>query len=216
MQRCISPLHVSLIKFLIHLACENALGMENGAISDDQITASSQWNHHHAAIQGRLNFKAKGSKTGAWSARYNNMNQWLQIDLIDQNTRVTHVATQGRNDRDQWVTRYKLEYSNDGRHFQYHREQRQTYDKVRINNLLLFPVDYAITYYLVIHLYSTEIENFFNQSCLALTHICVHNLSSISAKLLLINIQCYNNTSYTVQSVETVEMRICSQNVNLL
>jgi len=112
--------------------------MENGKISDDQITASSQWDQRHAAIQGRLNFKADGSKSGAWSARYNNMNQWLQIDLIDQNTRVTRVATQGRNNVDQWVTRYKLEYSNDGRHFQYHREQGQTYDKVRKNNLILF------------------------------------------------------------------------------
>lgn len=107
--------------------------MENGTISDGQISASSQLNADYAAIQGRLNFKAKGRKAGAWSARFNNVYQWLQIDLIGQNTRITRVATQGRNDLNQWVTRYKLEYSNDGVNFQYHREQGQTDDKVRKN-----------------------------------------------------------------------------------
>lgn len=107
--------------------------MENGTISDGQISASSQWNPNHAAIQGRLNLKAKlpGLKAGAWLALHNNVNQWLQIDLIGPNTRLTRVATQGRNDLDQWVTKYKLEYSNNGGNFQYYREQGQTDDKVK-------------------------------------------------------------------------------------
>lgn len=127
----VSVTYVSLIKFLKQLECLNALGMENDTISDGQISASSQWNSDHAAIQSRLNFKANGRKSGAWSALHNNVNQWLQIDLIGQNTRVTRVATQGRNDLNQWVTKYKLEYSNDGVNFQYYREQGQTDDKVR-------------------------------------------------------------------------------------
>ena len=36
--------------------------MESGAISDAQISASSEWDPNHAAIQGRLNFKAGGGK----------------------------------------------------------------------------------------------------------------------------------------------------------
>ena len=36
--------------------------MESGCIKDAQITASSQWDRNHAAIQGRLNFKAGGGK----------------------------------------------------------------------------------------------------------------------------------------------------------
>ena len=104
--------------------------MENGTISDGQINASSQWNSDHAAIQGRLKLNAVGFKSGAWSALRNNINQWLQIDLIGQNTRVTRVATQGRNDLNQWVTKYKLEYSSDGLNFQYYREQGKTDDKV--------------------------------------------------------------------------------------
>ena len=105
--------------------------MENGAISNGQITASSQWDDNYAAIQGRLNFKGNENKKGSWSARIIN-NQWLQVDLGSEHTHVTRVATQGRHDYPQWVTKYKLTYSNDGVNFQYYREQRQTSDKVNV------------------------------------------------------------------------------------
>ncbi len=105
--------------------------MENGTISDAQITGSSQWDANHAAIQGRLNFKAIPWSAGCWSAGSNDLHPWLQVDMGSQYTKVTRVATQGRNDYDQWVTKYKLQYSNDGASFQYYREQRQTGDKVK-------------------------------------------------------------------------------------
>ena len=104
--------------------------MESGAISDGQISASSQWDGNHAAIQGRLHFEAGGGKAGGWSTRENNANQWLQIDLGSEYRKVTRVATQGRNDYPQWVTKYKLQYSYDGVHFQYYREKGQTVNKV--------------------------------------------------------------------------------------
>ena len=97
--------------------------MERYVISDGQISASSQWDVNHAAIQGRLNFKAGSGKQGGWSSRYNNVNQWLQIDLGDPNTDVTGLATQGRNAYSQWVTKYKMQYSVDGINFQYYVEQ---------------------------------------------------------------------------------------------
>ena len=95
--------------------------MENGAISDGQVSASSQWDDNHAPRQGRLNFQAVPGKKGSWSAAANNANQWLQIDLRNQNSKVTRVATQGRNALDQWVTKYKLQYSNDGLNSHYYR-----------------------------------------------------------------------------------------------
>ena len=97
--------------------------MERYVISDGQISASSQWDVNHAAIQGRLNFKAGSGKQGGWSSGYNNVNQWLQIDLGDPNTDVTGLATQGRNAYSQWVTKYKMQYSVDGINFQYYVEQ---------------------------------------------------------------------------------------------
>ena len=113
------------------LACLDALGMANGAISDGQISASSQIDSSHAVTQARLHFKATAGKAGSWSARSNDVNQWLQIDLGSRHNNVTRVATQGRNDSLEWVTKYKLQYSNDGVNFQYYREQGQTADKVK-------------------------------------------------------------------------------------
>ena len=104
--------------------------MENGAILDEQITASSQWDFNHAPFQARLHFQKITFKAGSWSARTNDLHQWLQVDLGGQYIKVTRVATQGRNDAAQWVTKYKLAYSDDGVNFQYYREKGQTADKV--------------------------------------------------------------------------------------
>ena len=104
--------------------------MGSGAIPNAQIKASSEWDGNHAAIQGRLNFQRSGVKQGAWSAKSNDRNQWLQIDLGAAFTKVTRVASQGRNGADQWVTKYRLQYSNDGVNYQNYREQGQTVNEV--------------------------------------------------------------------------------------
>ena len=106
--------------------------MESRTISDGQLSASSQWDANHAAIQGRLHLHLTRSKAGSWSARTNDVNQWLQIDLGNQHTKVTGVATQGRNAVQQWVTKYQLQYSDDGVNFNYYREQPQSGRKVII------------------------------------------------------------------------------------
>ena len=103
--------------------------MESGAISDAQITASSEFNGNHAATQGRLNFLAVPGKAGSWSARTNDVNQWIQVKLPGY-TRITRFATQGRNAFNQWVTQYKLEYSEDGVTFHYYHEPGQSAAKV--------------------------------------------------------------------------------------
>ena len=100
--------------------------MESGAISDAQISASSQWDANHAAKQGRLHFRAVPGKVGSWCAGANDVNQWLQIDLGNQHTKVTRLATQGRNGYSQWVTKYKLQYSDDGVNFHYYWEHGAT------------------------------------------------------------------------------------------
>ena len=105
--------------------------MENGAISDAQIIASSEWHSSLAAVQGRLHFKATATKNGGWSALTNDVHQWLQIDLGSQYTKVTRVATQGRNGATQWVTKYNLQYSDDGVYFQYYKDVGGTVRKVK-------------------------------------------------------------------------------------
>ena len=118
-------------QFAISSECQHALGMQSNAIPNAHIRASTEWDKNHAAIQGRLHFKAGGGKQGAWSARSNDVNQWLQVDLGNKHTEVTGVATQGRNAYGQWVTKYKLQYSHDGVNFYYYKDHEQSGTKVR-------------------------------------------------------------------------------------
>ena len=102
--------------------------MESGAISDAQISASTEYSHSLVASCGRLHY---GGCQGSWAARVVDANQWFQVDFVNQSTTVTGVATQGRNSAgNQWVTMYHLQYGNDGVNFQYYKEQGQTEIKV--------------------------------------------------------------------------------------
>ncbi|XP_078353422.1 uncharacterized protein LOC144638115 isoform X2 [Oculina patagonica] len=113
-----------------HFLCKVvALGMESGKIADSQLTASSQYDGDHAASRGRLNMQKEGTKRGGWVSRHRNVNQYLQVDLGIVNT-VMKVASQGRADYPQMVTKYKLEYSLDGTTFQAYRETGQVEDKI--------------------------------------------------------------------------------------
>ena len=103
--------------------------MESKAITDAQISASSQLDGNHSAVQARLHFKVDGSRAGSWSALRNDPNQWLQVDLGSYTT-VTRVATQGRNAYNEWVTKYRLQYSDDGVIFQYYKQHGDTSAKV--------------------------------------------------------------------------------------
>ena len=135
-------LFVFLLAFFVHFwftfafvlctaaPCTAPLGMERRLIKDAQITASSEWDSNHAAIQARLNFKAGGGKQGAWSARSNDANQWIQV-AFESYTKLTGIATQGRNGGSQWVTKYHLQYSDDRVNFHYYKEQGQRSPKVK-------------------------------------------------------------------------------------
>ena len=111
--------------------------MENGAISDAQISASSQWDNYHGPRRARLNGKrSAGNGVGAWCAITNDIYQWLQVDLRKYTT-VTRIATQGRSDLNQWVTKYRLQYSEDGVNFHFYKALGQDSAMVRPVNMLL-------------------------------------------------------------------------------
>ena len=139
--------------------------MESGNISDGQISASSEWNttHYadqcrvpttyyadqwdatHYAHQGRLQFKADEVRGGAWSAAENDVNPWLQVDLVSNFTRVTGLATQGRDDYDWWVIEYKLLYSSyQNSNIENYKEMGQTVAKV--NSPIFFIIFSYFTY----------------------------------------------------------------------
>ena len=111
--------------------------MESRTITNPQITASSEHDAAHAASRARLNFQEiPNQAAGAWAANASDDNPWLQVDLGLRYTKVimTQVATQGRNSSNfsQWVTKYKLQYGDNGEVFKYYREPGQATDKVKI------------------------------------------------------------------------------------
>ena len=59
--------------------------------------------------------------------------QWLEFDLGHPST-VTSLITKGRGDtnQDQWVTKYKVSFSNDTRLWLYYKDKSQIEPKVRL------------------------------------------------------------------------------------
>ena len=103
--------------------------MESGDIADAQIRASSMLDGKNSPGQARLYQKADGRMAGAWSAQKNDVNQWLQVDFGSY-TKVSRVATQGKSGLNQWVTKYKIQYSDDGENFWVYKEPGTSLAKV--------------------------------------------------------------------------------------
>ena len=57
-----------------------------------------------------------GSYEGGWLAQYNDLLQFLQIDLGNV-TMVTAIATQGHSTKTWWVKTYTLEYGHEDGNF---------------------------------------------------------------------------------------------------
>ena len=96
--------------------------MEKGKIADNQITASSE-KYNYKAVQARLRYKNKDGEPFGWQPKNSGPDEWLQVDLLD-NYIVMGVATQGclpvspTSKKPVFtVTKYQLEYSNDGKVF---------------------------------------------------------------------------------------------------
>uniref|UniRef100_A0A665VIP1 Discoidin domain-containing receptor 2 n=1 Tax=Echeneis naucrates TaxID=173247 RepID=A0A665VIP1_ECHNA len=96
--------------------CRYALGMQDGRIADDDITASSQWYETTGPQYARLN-REEGD--GAWCPEGQlepSDSQYLQVDL-GRLTFLTVVGTQGRYARsngNEFARAYRLNYSRDG------------------------------------------------------------------------------------------------------
>ena len=87
--------------------------MEDRRIPDSRITVSSFKPCYYGPTNARLNRPAGWGTTGAWSAGSNDFMEWIQVDL-GVAKKVSGVVLQGRQELDQWVTRYKVQYGNGG------------------------------------------------------------------------------------------------------
>ena len=118
--------------------------MENGAIADAQISASSQYDRNSGPQSARLNGR------GGWRPSINNRDQWLQVDL-EKYTTVSRIATQGRSGSYFYgpcVTKYRLQYSDDG--VNYHPYKARGQDSVKVRS--------------VDHLYLRKVRSFLRKS----------------------------------------------------
>lgn len=60
----------------------------------------------------RCVFAVKGAGYDAWCAFTTNNQQHIQLDFT-RKTRVTGIVTYGRSQKQHWVTRYLIQFSND-------------------------------------------------------------------------------------------------------
>ncbi|XP_038047500.1 lactadherin-like [Patiria miniata] len=92
---------------------EGPLGMEDGRIPDESITASSVWKNQadHGPLKARLYTQEYAA---AWCYGGYEDSPWIQVDFNGTAT-ITGLITQGRGDSeyDQRVTEYQVSYSDD-------------------------------------------------------------------------------------------------------
>ena len=106
--------------------------MKDGRILDSQITASTTWpdtNFDQYPSHARLDRPAGGGTYGSWIAEFNDVIQWIKADLGTVKY-VSGIVLQGRQDSDQWVTGYKVQYSYDDETWTYIKDVGQSSDMV--------------------------------------------------------------------------------------
>ena len=122
---CFNVIYLLTVNLLIVVLCCFAdqcrmpLGVEDGRLVPGSFSASTYYNHYLAPWHGRLNHR------WSWSARYRRHGQWMQISFGGSAT-VKGIASQGRQDANQWVTQYTLGRSTDGMKFYPYHEGRGT------------------------------------------------------------------------------------------
>ncbi|XP_020603386.1 coagulation factor V-like [Orbicella faveolata] len=125
----------SIVSLDAECTSEEALGLENGLVTNQQMSASSSLDKDHGPENARLNLAAIRGKTGAWAAKTNNQNQFLQVDFW-RNVKITKLQTQGYHGRAWWVQKYTLSYSADqgSSSLPFHTYQENGADKVFTGN----------------------------------------------------------------------------------
>ncbi|XP_051824853.1 coagulation factor VIII isoform X2 [Antechinus flavipes] len=107
-------------------SCSLPLGVENGAISDAQLTASSHKANvfaNWAPSRARLNLEGR---TNAWRPRENGRTEWLQVDF-GKLMKVTGVTTQGVKSilTSMYVKEFLLSSSRDGKRWTFFHQNNE-------------------------------------------------------------------------------------------
>lgn len=116
--------------------CSVPLGMESRLIQDHHITATSTASSWYSGpwkpSLARLN---KQGTINAWQAKYQDMNQWLQVELPEIR-KITGIITQGAKSlgKEMYVISYTLLYSDDGIHWEKYTDDEEGQPKIFSGN----------------------------------------------------------------------------------
>lgn len=87
--------------------------MKSGKIPNSAISATTILNQYYGTERARLDTVKSGSYAGAWIPKTQDAGQWIEVDL-GKITKITSLATQGRQDSTQFVKSYTITYSVEG------------------------------------------------------------------------------------------------------
>ena len=97
------------------------MGLTNHQIEDWQLAASSALSStedpYCAVKYARLNLR----KSRAWCAANKSKNEWILVDL-GVLSKVTGLITQGRGDKEEWISSFMFSYSSDAYKWEFARD----------------------------------------------------------------------------------------------
>lgn len=99
-------------------------------IPDSAMVSSSRYNMYYGPERARLRKVTEGSYIGGWSPKSSNTGEWIQFDL-SKNTKVTRIATQGRDNANWWTTSYSLSFKVDGGSY-------ESYNNGYVSNIFIY------------------------------------------------------------------------------
>ena len=122
--------------------------MENGAILDSQVSASSTHTWSNFPTLARLNLQP-ASPLGSWVASSTDSYPWLQVDFFTH-AKISGIITQGQADTSSFVATFTVSFGNNNKDFQKYEEFRRVKvsswaAEMVVNTVFEFCIIYPIT-----------------------------------------------------------------------
>ena len=117
------------------------LGIQYGDF-DGKIKSSSDYNSNHDVRGCKLNKIMPSEHSSAWCASDSekDKNPWIQVNF-GKRLLITGVSIQGRADSNQYITKFRVLYSNDGTNFSHISEFTGNSDNTTVvKRLFPFPI----------------------------------------------------------------------------
>ncbi|XP_052067581.1 uncharacterized protein LOC127706896 isoform X1 [Mytilus californianus] len=99
--------------WVINYTCSDYIGVYNGLIRDDQMTASSSRSKLTLPDRARLENNASdpvfGPLAGGWVAGTNDLDQYIEVNM-EEFYQIKQINLQGQQDEANWVTAFRVYY----------------------------------------------------------------------------------------------------------